>query len=71
MHKTQPSTKGQISSTTHVQLLQWLHGKQQQKSPPHPRSVFVRQRKNPKGVREGINDLNAKYIYLIVGEEGG
>ena len=24
MHRTQPSTK------THVQLLQWLHGKQQQ-----------------------------------------
>ena len=30
MRRTQPSTKGQISSTAHVQLLQWLHGKQQQ-----------------------------------------
>ena len=31
MRRTQPSTKkAKISSTTHVQLLQWLHGKQQQ-----------------------------------------
>ena len=30
VRRTQPSTKAQIS--THVQLLQWLHGKQQQHS---------------------------------------
>ena len=31
MRRTQPSTKkAKISSTTRVQLLQWLHGKQQQ-----------------------------------------
>ena len=30
MRRTQPSTDAKISSTTHVQLLQWLHGKQQQ-----------------------------------------
>ena len=31
VRRTQPSTKNaNISSTTHVQLLQWLHGKQQQ-----------------------------------------
>ena len=30
VRRTQPSTKAKISSTTHVQLLQWLHGKQQQ-----------------------------------------
>ena len=30
MRRTQPSTKGQNFFITHVQLLQWLHGKQQQ-----------------------------------------
>ena len=31
MRRTQPTTKkAKISSTTHVQMLQWLHGKQQQ-----------------------------------------
>ena len=31
VRRTHPSTKkAKISSTTHVQLLQWLHGKQQQ-----------------------------------------
>ena len=31
MRRTQPITKkAKISATTHVQLLQWLHGKQQQ-----------------------------------------
>ena len=30
MRRTQPSIKGQFSSTAHVQLLQWLHGTQQQ-----------------------------------------
>ena len=31
VRRTQPSTKkAKISSTTHVQLLQWLNGKQQQ-----------------------------------------
>ena len=31
VRRAQPSTKkAKISSTTHVQLLQWLHGKQQQ-----------------------------------------
>ena len=31
MRRTQPTTKKtKISSTTHVQMLQWLHGKQQQ-----------------------------------------
>ena len=31
MRRTQPTTKkAKISSTAHVQMLQWLHGKQQQ-----------------------------------------
>ena len=30
MRRTQPITIGKNSLTTHVQLLQWLHGKQQQ-----------------------------------------
>ena len=31
VRRTQPTTKkAKISSTTHVQMLQWLHGKQQQ-----------------------------------------
>ena len=34
MRRTQPTTKkAEISSTTHVQMLQWLHGKQQQQPP--------------------------------------
>ena len=33
--RTQPTTKkAKISSTTHVQMLQWLHGKQQQQANP-------------------------------------
>ena len=30
VHRTQPITIGKISPTAHVQLIQWLHGKQQQ-----------------------------------------
>ena len=33
MRRTQPTTKkAKISSTTHVQIVQWLHGKQQQQT---------------------------------------
>ena len=30
MRRAQPNQNAKISSSTHVQLLQWLHGKQQQ-----------------------------------------
>ena len=37
MRRTQPTTKkAKISSTTHVQMLQWLHGKQQQQQQANP-----------------------------------
>ena len=43
MRRTQPTTKkAKISSTTHVQMLQWLHGKQQQ----HETKGFIGEQHN-------------------------
>ena len=69
MRRTQPSTKkAKISSTTHVQLLQWLHCKQQQQEVLFRSTSKLAQHKGPAHKMTLVQDTD--YQILSAGEDG-